>query len=232
MQAVSLAWDSCRWRPGHATDDTAEDSWVMSSTMFVLRYRSHDNKRDLSHAPHNSSSHQAPPFAHEFAIVIIVHVFYMEEHLMRDHHHHHHHHHHLSLNREDCWGTTDDFATSFLHFSLFSAALWDLPNSRPVYSLMLSSHLFLCLPWWEIRPLLAHSGQVPSLLGTEMNLQMPTSEYSQNNHTLFQIQFQVQHQHTIPGLPSWFPSANVGALFEQEFAWFHRTLCSEIARKQ
>ena len=34
----------------------------------------------------------------------------------------------------------------FLHFSLFSTALWDLPNSRPFHSLMLSSHLFLCLP--------------------------------------------------------------------------------------
>ena len=44
------------------------------------------------------------------------------------------------------WGTIDDFATSFLHFSLFSTALWDLPNSRPVHSLKLSSHLFLCLP--------------------------------------------------------------------------------------
>ena len=31
-------------------------------------------------------------------------------------------------------------------FSLFSTALWDLVNSRPVHSLMLSSHLFLCLP--------------------------------------------------------------------------------------
>ena len=41
-----------------------------------------------------------------------------------------HHHHHQSLNREGRWGTTDDFATSFLHFSLFSTALWDLPNSR------------------------------------------------------------------------------------------------------
>ena len=28
--------------------------------------------------------------------------------------------------------TPDDFVTSFLHFSLFSTALWDLPNSRPV----------------------------------------------------------------------------------------------------
>ena len=58
----------------------------------------------------------------------------------------HHHHHHQSLNCEGCWGTTDDFATTFLHFSLFSTALWDFLNSRPVHSLMLSSHLFLCPP--------------------------------------------------------------------------------------
>ena len=30
------------------------------------------------------------------------------------------------------WGTTDDFTTSFLLFSLFSTALWNLANSRPV----------------------------------------------------------------------------------------------------
>ena len=66
---------------------------------------------------------------------------------------HHHHHHHLLLfllllflNREGRWGTTDDFATSFLHFPPFSTALWNLANSRPVHSLMLSSHLFLYLP--------------------------------------------------------------------------------------
>ena len=56
--------------------------------------------------------------------------------------------HHLSqlfLNGEGRWGTTDNFTTSSLHFPLFSTALWDLPNSRPVHSLMLSSHLFLCL---------------------------------------------------------------------------------------
>ena len=58
----------------------------------------------------------------------------------------HQHHHHQSLNREGRWSTTDDLATSFLHFSLFSTALWDSPNSRRVHSLMLSSHLFLCLP--------------------------------------------------------------------------------------
>ena len=55
-------------------------------------------------------------------------------------------HHHLSLNREGCWDATDDFTPSFLHFSVFSTALWDLANSRPGHSLMLSSHLFLCLP--------------------------------------------------------------------------------------
>ena len=41
---------------------------------------------------------------------------------------------HLSLNREGRWGIADDFATNFLHFSLFSIALWDLANSRSVVS--------------------------------------------------------------------------------------------------
>ena len=50
---------------------------------------------------------------------------------------------HLSLNREGPWGTTDDLATSFLQLSLFSTALCDLENSRPLHFLMLSSHLFL-----------------------------------------------------------------------------------------
>ena len=49
-----------------------------------------------------------------------------------------HSHHHLFLNREGRWGTTDDFTTSFLHFPLFFTALWDLANSRPVHSLMLT----------------------------------------------------------------------------------------------
>ena len=59
---------------------------------------------------------------------------------------HYNHHNHQSFNREGRWGTTDDSATSFLHFSLFSTALWELPNARPVHSQMLSSHLFFCLP--------------------------------------------------------------------------------------
>ena len=43
-------------------------------------------------------------------------------------------------------GTTDDFGTSFLHFPLFSTALWDLPNFRTVHFLTLYSHLLHCLP--------------------------------------------------------------------------------------
>ena len=54
---------------------------------------------------------------------------------------------HLSLNSEGRWGTTDDFTTSFLYSSLFSTAFRDLVNSRPVHSLILSSHLFFCLPY-------------------------------------------------------------------------------------
>ena len=53
---------------------------------------------------------------------------------------------HLPLNREGPRSTTSDFATSFLHFSLFSIALWDLANSGPIQSLTFSSHLFFCLP--------------------------------------------------------------------------------------
>ena len=67
----------------------------------------------------------------------------------------HRHHHHLSLNRQGRWGTTDDFATSFLHFPPFFTALWDLANSRPVQFLMLSSHLFLCLVFFPLSLCLA-----------------------------------------------------------------------------
>ena len=62
---------------------------------------------------------------------------------------------HLPLNREGRWDTADDFATSFLHFSLFSTALCDLANSRPVHFLMLSSHLFLCLVFFPLSQCLA-----------------------------------------------------------------------------
>ena len=70
----------------------------------------------------------------------------LNHHHHRHHHRRHHHHHHLSLNHEGRWGTTNDFTISFLHFSLFSTALRDMSNSRPVHALMLPSHPFLCLP--------------------------------------------------------------------------------------
>ena len=43
-------------------------------------------------------------------------------------------------------GTTDEFATIPFHLDLFSPALVELAKSIPVHSLILSSHLFFCLP--------------------------------------------------------------------------------------
>ena len=43
-------------------------------------------------------------------------------------------------------GTTYEFATIPFHLVLFSAALVELAKSIPVHSLILSSHLFYCLP--------------------------------------------------------------------------------------
>ena len=43
-------------------------------------------------------------------------------------------------------GTTDEFATIPFHLILFSAALVELAKPTPVHSLILSSHLFFCLP--------------------------------------------------------------------------------------
>ena len=48
--------------------------------------------------------------------------------------------------RDKWWWWWDYFTTSFLHYSLFSTALWDLAKYGPVHSLMLSSHLSFCLP--------------------------------------------------------------------------------------
>ena len=42
--------------------------------------------------------------------------------------------------------TTDEFATIPFHLDLFSAALVELAKSIPIHSLILSSHLFFCLP--------------------------------------------------------------------------------------
>ena len=53
---------------------------------------------------------------------------------------------HLSRSLTDRWCTTVDFTTSFLHSSRFSAFRSMIFHSRPVHSLMLSSHRFFCLP--------------------------------------------------------------------------------------
>ena len=53
----------------------------------------------------------------------------------------------LSLSHGGCrWGANDELKTSRLHPSLSSACLIASPILSPVHSVMLSSHLFLCLP--------------------------------------------------------------------------------------
>ena len=52
----------------------------------------------------------------------------------------------LSRNLADRWGTTVDFTTSFLHSSRFSSLRSTMFHSKPVHSLMFSSHRFFCLP--------------------------------------------------------------------------------------
>ena len=52
----------------------------------------------------------------------------------------------LSRSVADRWGTTVDFTTRFLHSSQFLGFRSMIFHSRPVHSLMLSSHCFFCLP--------------------------------------------------------------------------------------
>ena len=52
----------------------------------------------------------------------------------------------LSQTLEVRRGTTNEFATISFHLVLFSAALVELAKSIPVHSLILSSHLFFCMP--------------------------------------------------------------------------------------
>ena len=81
-------------------------------------------------------------FPNQRALILVIVIEGMPVLFDHQRHHYHHHHHHLSLNREGLLGATNNFTTSFLQFSLFSTALWDLPNSRHVHSLTLSSYLF------------------------------------------------------------------------------------------
>ena len=52
---------------------------------------------------------------------------------------------HLSRSLADRWCTTGDFTNNFLHSSRFSVLRSMMFHSRPIYSLMLSSHRFLCV---------------------------------------------------------------------------------------
>ena len=53
-----------------------------------------------------------------------------------------------SITLEGRRGTKDEFTTIPFHFVMFSAVLVELAKSIPVHSLILSSHLFFCLPFF------------------------------------------------------------------------------------
>ena len=65
----------------------------------------------------------------------------------------------LSLNLGGRRGTTDDVAIIPFHPSMSSAAIRESPNSIPVHSLMLYSHLLFCLPLL-LAPFTVHCGIV------------------------------------------------------------------------
>ena len=88
---------------------------------------------------------------------------------------------HLFLNTGARWDTTDDFMTSFLHFSLSSTAVWDLVNSRPVHSLTYSSHLFLCLVFFSLLPCLAKWCWPGLLNGRHLHTTLGNLNYGNNN---------------------------------------------------
>ena len=52
----------------------------------------------------------------------------------------------FAITSEGHGGTSDQFATNPFHIVLFSSALVELVKSIPGHSLILSLHLFFCLP--------------------------------------------------------------------------------------
>ena len=69
---------------------------------------------------------------------------------------HHHHHHYLSLNHEGRWGTTDDFATSFIHFpcSPLPSGTWRTPGLSIPWCCLPTS-FFVCFVFFPLSLCLA-----------------------------------------------------------------------------
>ena len=79
------------------------------------------------------------------------------------------HHHHLFLNREGRCGTTDDFTNQFPQFFHFPCSplpseAWRTPDTRPIHSVMLSSHRFLRWPSDSVTQSATVSIVMPALL--------------------------------------------------------------------
>ena len=117
-------------------------------------------------------------------------------------------------------------------------SLWSSESGTPSQSQFQKLPLWYHLRWTATKFLirsfinLTHSARIPSMLGTEVQLWVPTSEYSRDNDTPSQIQSHVHYSSKIPCLPSDFPPRNVGALFEPHFARSDRDLEEKMARKR
>ena len=83
-----------------------------------------------------------------------------------------------SLNHGGRLGTTDDLATIPFHFYPSSPAHRESPNPIPIHSLMLSSHLFCCLP-------LFFSCPVPLLIGHRYQPHLQCSETHRAHSKLY-----------------------------------------------
>ena len=115
---------------------TTTQSWYLTLTISLLGSHSHNHPSpswDLTHTISQKTQTLCMWFSAQSQKASSV----FPEHFL---------HLHLFLNCRGHWGSTDDFTTSSLHFSLFSTALWDFANSRPVLFFILSSCLFFCLP--------------------------------------------------------------------------------------
>ena len=99
----------------------------------------------------------------------------------------------LAIQGDGHQGATDEFATIPFHLFLFSAALVELTNSILVHSLILSSHLFLCLPLL-----------FPFTVPCTIVLAKPEDFEMWPNHLSFRFLTRVRSYHILQWLPGSF----------------------------
>ena len=160
MSDVQMFWSSCaecekflsQRRSGAVLMGSRHEECQTDKQGLYLRKRIRyhiSSYKTLSHSMYGAVYNTLPFFPQNVTVqfsgrrVPVLIKWVSQRHESHHYHHQHRHCHHQSLNYKGRWGTIDDFATNFLHFSLFSTALWDLPISRPVHSPVSYTHLTL-----------------------------------------------------------------------------------------